>query len=100
MRYVKYIGEDDDVFINEQIYPVLDEESDIWVIECNNGGVGVLLKHEAVEITGFTKIIPTELMLESSVIEAYKQKALKLHEEGEIVSWEYLMVEAIKEGLK
>lgn len=100
MRYVKYIGEDDDELINEQIYPVLDEESDIWVIECNNGGVGVLLKHEAVEVKSFTKIIPTELMLEGNLIEAYKQKALKLHEEGEIVSWEYLMVEAIKEGLK
>lgn len=100
MRYVKYIGEDDGIWIKEQFYPVLDEESDIWVIECNNGGVGVLLKHEAVEVKGFTKIVPTELMLEANLIEAYKQKALKLHEEGEIVSWEYLMVEAIKEGLK
>lgn len=99
MRYVKYIGEDDGVWIKEQFYPVLDEESDIWIVEHNTGGVGVLLKHEAVEITGFIKVTPIELMLQDYIIEAYKQKALKLHEEGEIVSWEYLMGEAIKEGL-
>lgn len=99
MRYVKYIGEDEGVWTKEQFYPVKKETINCWYV-INNGNTGILSKHEAVEITGFTKIIPTELMLESSVIEAYKQKALKLHEEGEIVRWEYLMVEAIKEGLK
>ena len=74
MRYVKYIGEDEDELVNEQIYPVLDEESDIWVIECNNGGVGVLLKHEAVEVKGFTKIVPTELMLEANLIKHTNRK--------------------------
>lgn len=94
MRYVKYIGEDEDELVNEQIYPALDEESDIWVIECNNGGVGVLLKHEAVEVTGFTKVAPVTLMIDTSIIKAYKEKALIE------TKWEYLMVEAIKEGLK
>lgn len=93
MRFVKYIGEDEDELINEQIYLVLDEESDIWIVEHNTGGVGMLRKHEAVELVGFTKVAPVTLMIDTSIIKAYKEKALIE------TKWEYLMVEAIKEGI-